>query len=121
MKNKNELNSKKGNDNFSSLRVKTKTKSRALKLLESANKKEFGRKVSIDDLITIALENVSKEQVQLLQKKSLRNKDRQAIVYQFYCKKVNKITEDEFIGVTMSPEYFTFLDVNKRELSRLGI
>lgn len=90
MKNNNEAN-KKNTESFTSLRVKKGTKDDALKILESINKKDYGRKVSIDDLVTKALENVTKEDIELLQRKSLRNKDRQAIVHQFYCKKVEKV------------------------------
>ncbi len=121
MKNNNETKNKKNAESFTSLRVKKGTKDDALKILESINKKDFGRKVSIDDLITKVLENVTKEDIQLLQKKSLRNKDRQAIIHQYYCKKVKKISDDEFIGLTMSPDYFSFLEDNKPELQNLGI
>jgi hypothetical protein len=102
MKKQNETNKNKNANNFSSLRVKKGTKDDALKILEAINKKDFGRKVSIDDLVTKALENVTKEDIELLQRKSLRNKDRQAIVHQFYCKKVKKVSEDEFIGITVT-------------------
>ena len=113
MKKQNETNKNKNTNFFSSLRVKKGTKDNALKILETINKKDFGRKVSIDDLVTKALENVTKEDIELLQRKSLRNKDRQAIVHQFYCKKVKKVSEDEFIGITMSSDYFDFLEKNK--------
>ncbi len=121
MKNNNETKNKKNVEPFTSLRVKKGTKNDALKILESINKKDFGRKVSIDDLVTKALENVTKEDIQLLQKNSLRNKDRQAIIHQYYCKKVIKVSEDEFIGLTMSSDYFSFLEDNKFELGTLGV
>lgn len=121
MKNNNETKNKKNTESFTSLRVKKGTKDDALKILESVNKKDFGRKVSIDDLVTKALEKLTKEDIQLLQKKSLRNKDRQAIVHQFYCKKVKKVSEDEFIGVTMSDGYFQFLKDNREEFEKLGV
>lgn len=121
MKNNSETKNKKNIESFSSLRVKKGTKDNALKILESINKKDFGRKVSIDDLVTKALENVTKEDIQLLQKKSLRNKDRQAIIHQFYCKKVKKVSEDEFIGLTLLSDYFDFLENNRSELQNLGV
>jgi len=121
MKNNNETKNKKNAESFTSLRVKKGTKDDALKILESINKKDFGRKVSIDDLVTKVLENVTKEDIQLLQKNSLRNKDRQTIVHQFYCKKVKKVSEDEFIGVTMSDGYFQFLKDNRKEFEKLGV
>ncbi|MFT6630976.1 MAG: hypothetical protein ACJAS4_000922 [Bacteriovoracaceae bacterium] len=121
MKKQNETNKNKNTNFFSSLRVKKGTKDNALKILDTINKKDFGRKVSIDDLVTKALENVTKEDIELLQRKSLRNKDRQAIVHQFYCKKVKKVSEDEFIGITMSSDYFDFLEKNKADLQNLGI
>lgn len=121
MKEQNETNKNKNTKFFSSLRVKKATRDNALKILETINKKDFGRKVSIDDLVTKALENVTKEDIELLQRKSLRNKDRQAIVHQFYCKKVKKVSEDEFIGITMSCDFITFIEKHSYELSNLGV
>ena len=121
MKKQNETNKNKNTNIFSSLRVKKETKDNALKILEIINKKDFGRKVSIDELVTKALENVTKEDIELLQRSSLRNKDRQAIVYQLYCKKVKKVSEDEFIGITMSSGFFSFLNENKVELESIGV
>ena len=119
-KKKDALQLKKGN-NLSALRVKHSTKLIADRLLETANKKEFGRKISTDELIKLALEKVTKEDLKLLQNGSLKNRDRQTIVHQFYCKKVKKISEDEFIGFTMSSNYQPFLERNKTELSCLGV
>ena len=121
MKNKSEAKTKNNLNNYSSLRVKVVTKDSAMKILENANKKEFGRKVSMDELVNLALNNVTKEDIELLQKKSLRNKDRQDILRQIYCKKVKKVSEDEFIGVTMSDSYFQFLKDNRDEFERLGV
>ncbi|MBT3979732.1 MAG: hypothetical protein HOE90_00185 [Bacteriovoracaceae bacterium] len=121
MKTINESKSKNKSDNYSSLRVKLATKNNAMKILENVNKKDFGMKVSMDELINLSLKNVTKDDIELLQKKSLRNKDRQNIVRQIYCRKVKKVTEDEFIGVTMKDGYFQFLKENMIELEKLGI
>ena len=120
MKKQNETNKNKNANNFSSLRVKKGTKDDALKILEAINKKDFGRKVSIDNLVTKALENVTKEDIELLQRKSLRNKDRQAIIYQLYCKKVKKISEDEFIGFFISGSLNHFLREHEGKLIEYG-
>lgn len=114
-KNNNETKTK--NDGFSALRVSSPTKESAIKLLISANKKEYGRKITVDDLVLLALSKISKEDIALLQKKSLRNKDRQTIIYRYYCKNVKKVTEDEFIGITMTPDYFSFLNEHLTEIN----
>ena len=106
MKNKSETKTKNKLNDYSSLRVKVATKDSAIKILENANKKEFGRRISMEELVNLALQNVTEENIEVLQKKSLRNKDRQDILRQIYCKKVKKVSEDEFIGVTMSDGYF---------------
>ena len=121
MKNNNETKNKKNTESFTSLRVKKGTKDDALKILESINKKDFGRKVSIDDLVTKALEKVTKEHIQLLQRNSLRNKDRQAIIHQYYCKKVKKVSEDEFIGFFISGSLNHFISENEEQLSEYGV
>ncbi len=118
MKNNNETKNKKNVESFTSLRLKKGSKDHVLKILESINKKDSGRKVSIDDLVTKALENVTKEDIQLLQRNSLRNKDRQVIIHQLYCKKAKKVSEDEFMGITMSSDYFSFLE-KTRQTSRI--
>ncbi len=121
MKKQNETNKNKNTNFFSSLRVKKGTKDNALKILDTINKKDFGRKVSIDDLVTKALENVTKEDIELLQRKSLRNKDRQAIIYQYYCKNVKKVSEDDFIGFFISGSLNHFISENEEQLSKYGI
>lgn len=74
MKTKNEVKNNINLNQYSSLRVKITSKTNAMKFLENVNKKRFGRKVSIDELVSLAFENVTNEDIELLQRKSLRKR-----------------------------------------------
>ena len=94
---------------FSSVRVRPETQKRANQILQTANKKQFGRKVKIDNLIELALSLVADEHIKLLQEKSMTNEDRKEILRQKYIESQGPITKDEFTGFMMSSSFQEFL------------
>ena len=96
-----------------SIRIRSESKDRALDILNTANKKKLGRKIKVEDLFDIAIGLVTDDHIKELQSKSLTNKNRQEILRQKYIETMGPITEDEFIGFTMSPDFSVFMETHK--------
>ena len=67
-----------------SIRVQLETQRKAERLLAVANKKRFGRKIKVDQLLNLALDLVCESQLHSLQELSLTNEDRKEILRQKY-------------------------------------
>lgn len=87
--------------NTESIRIKRETKKRIQAELAGINKKDFGKKVQADALISLALSLVTPEHLRALRDSSLSNRDRLEQRYHEYCKNVRKVTRDEFFGVLL--------------------
>lgn len=83
------------------LRVKRETKKRLLVELARVNKKAFGRKVRIDDLLLCALGYVTDADISALQESSLSNADRLEALYREHIKMHGPMSKDEFIGLVL--------------------
>jgi hypothetical protein len=86
------------------LRVKRETKRRVLSELAKANKKEFGRKVRTDELISLALSLLESRHISELQERSLTNADKLQRQYNEYVKKNGAISKDAYIGRLLAGE-----------------
>lgn len=84
------------------IRVKKETKKKIQSLLLTINKKDFGQKVKIDDLICVALNLLTKEHHTKLQELSFTNKDRLEMQFKEYQLSNEKVSKDEFIGLLLS-------------------
>lgn len=84
------------------IRVKRETKKWVLAELAKLNKKDFGRKIRCDDLISLAMSLVKDHHLKELQNTSLSNADRLELQYREYVKKHGPLTKDEFLGVILS-------------------
>lgn len=94
---------------WASLRVSEKLKANAVAKLKEINAKDSGRKVKFDEMFLLALEKLTAADVQMLRERSLTNSDRQEILRKKYSEIHGPISEEDFIGVTMTPAYFDFL------------
>lgn len=81
-----------------SLRVKRETKRRVTAELTKINKKEFGRKVRIDELLGILLPMLTNAHIKSLQDGSMTNADRLEAQYGEFIKKYGAISKDDFLG-----------------------
>ena len=88
----------------SALRVKHETRKRILAELVKLNKKDFGRRVRPDDLISFAISLIEPKHIQALQEKSFSNADRLDRDYRSYIQKNGTISRDEFLGKILSGE-----------------
>ena len=86
------------------LRVKGETRRRVLTVLSAMNKKDFGRKVRVDDLVTHMLDLLQPESTVLLQNATLSNADRFNHRYANYCKQHGSLSRDEYLGKLLGGE-----------------
>ena len=85
-----------------SLRVRKETKKKVLAELATLNRKVFGRKITTDEYVALAISLLQATHLDTLKERSLSNKDRLEQKYQEYCSTKGKVTKDEFIGVLLS-------------------
>ncbi|MGE4234144.1 MAG: hypothetical protein AB7F43_12520 [Bacteriovoracia bacterium] len=98
------------------LAVKKDTKRRVLQELAKINKKNFGKRVHTDELISMALGLIQPEHVIRLQEESLSNADRLEQEYQRFAKDHEDMTKDEFLGKLLRGEVISSKTVVKAKL-----
>jgi len=87
-----------------SLRIKRETKKKILSELAQLNKKEFGRPITPDQYVALAISLLTKEHLETLKDQSLSNKDRLEKRYSDFCARNGRISKDEFIGILLKTE-----------------
>ncbi len=104
--NQNDMNdSRKDSENRSNgIKLSRETKKSLIQWIRTANKKEFGRRVQADDLIYLALSQLTEALVKTLQEKTLSNTDRIEREYREYVKRHGPTKKDVFIGKLLSGE-----------------
>ena len=88
----------------SAIRVRKETRKRVLADLARANKKDFGKKVRVDELIALAVSLVTPEHIQQLQEGSLSNADRLERDYRAYVAEHGHVSKDVYLGKRLSGE-----------------
>ncbi len=86
---------------FVSIRVKRETKRKLMVELGRVNRKQFGRPVTIDDVLMLAVCPLRDEQVKGLQDSTLSNSDRLEIAFREHASKHPGTTKDEFLGTLL--------------------
>ena len=81
-----------------SLTVEIPTRRQILAILNKINRKSYGRRIKINDLIMKYVELTSPEVIKELQDSSLSHTDRVEIEYKEYVTKNGYISKDEFFG-----------------------
>ncbi len=81
-----------------SLRMKRETKRRVLVELAKVNKKSFGKKVRVDELICLLLPLLTDAHIKSMQDSSMTNADRLELQYRDYIKTHGAISKDDFLG-----------------------
>lgn len=84
-----------------SLRVRRETKKRILGELATLNKKDFGKSITPDQYVNLAISLLRPEHIQSLKEQSLSNKDRMEKRFLDYCAEHGKVSRDEYIGVLL--------------------
>jgi len=84
-----------------SLRVRKETKKRILGELANLNKKEFGRPVTPDQYVQLAISLLRPEHLERLREQSLTARDRFEQKYREHCEKNGKVSKDEFLATLL--------------------
>ncbi len=84
-----------------SLRVKKETKKKILTELANLNKKAFGRPITPDQYVSLAITLLRPEHLQELQEQSLTARDRFEQRYLEHCRLNGKISKDEFLATLL--------------------
>lgn len=84
------------NYNFTSIRIKNKTKEDVTKFLEKVNKSEDCGKVTFDTLIGYFLENTSKDDIENLQLKTITWSHEETHLRKIWEKKKGKVTDNKW-------------------------
>ena len=100
----NQTKAKVKKSNVAGVRVTVETRKRLLAELSKVNKKSFGRKVRVDQLINLLLELMKPEHIQKLQDESLSNADRIEMKFREYVRKNGAISKDDFLGMLLSAD-----------------
>lgn len=98
------LKKKKEKPSISLLRVSKSTAKYVKKLLEKINKKDFGKKVSTDALVSLALGLIGQKQITFLQDGSLTNNDKFELSYRVFLKSNPGVSRDEYMGKLLAGE-----------------
>lgn len=96
-----------------SIRIGAESERKLARLLSSANKKKFGRKIKSDQLLSLALDLVTEEHLRMLQDASLTNEDRKEQLRQSYIQEVGPISKDAFTGFMLTDEFQKFLTAQR--------
>ncbi len=89
-------NSNKKNDNYSSIRIKENTKNGVIKFLEKINTSEFCGRITPDSFVSYFLENVTKEDIEKLQIKSITWAHEDKRLRKLWEKKKGKVSENSW-------------------------
>ena len=84
------------------IRIRKETKKKILSELSNINRKDFGKPVTPDQYISLAISLLTPDHLEALKTQSLTNKDRLEKQYKEYCATHGKISMDAFIGILLS-------------------
>ena len=84
-----------------SLRVKRETKKKILAELVTLNKKEFGKPITPDQFVSLAISLLQSEHLEKLREQSLTAKDRFDQKFKEHCSQNGKISKDEFLATLL--------------------
>jgi hypothetical protein len=88
----------------STIKITKETKRELSKLLMKVNKKDFGKRVRVEKLLLLALQQIDDSHIKQLQNESLSNEDKLEMKYREYISKNDNISKDDFIGKLLAGE-----------------
>ena len=109
-----EINSNKKNYNFTSIRIKVGTKYEVNKFLDKVNKSENCGKVTFDVLVNFFLEKMTKEDIEMLQKKTITWSHEEKHLRQCWEKKKGRVSNDQWKKMLFLGELQGFISSHSR-------
>lgn len=107
------------NYNFTSIRVKEKTKVEVNKFLEKINKAEDCGKVTFDTLVNFFLERMNKEEIEALQMKTITWSHEEKRLRKIWEKKKGKISDNQWKEMLFLGQLSDFIASHSRLRSAL--
>ena len=107
-------NTKKKNEDYASIRVKSDTKQDINKFLEKINKTEDCGKITFDALVTYFLKNVSSDDIKNLQKGAITWAHEDRRLKRLWEKKKGKVSEVEWKQLLYMGQLASFIAENSR-------
>lgn len=102
---------------YVSIRVPLVLKNSAKKLREESNsQKKKGRKIRLDEILSLGVSLITTNDLKALQERTLTHKDRLDLLRQRYIDIHGPISEDDFIGFTMTPQFQEFVRLQEAHL-----
>ena len=114
--NKSNKTQKQTKSDFVSLRIKQSTKKEVETKMKFANKKTLGRKITMDQLVQMAIAKIDNGDIKKLQNQSLSNEDRKEQLRHLYIKENGNVSPDEFMGLLLSGACSEFVQRHNTEL-----
>jgi len=85
------------------IRIKKETKRALTKWIRRANSKNFGKRILVDDIVSLGINLIETHHIEQLQNSSMTNKDRFDKERKEYAKKIGRfVGPDEFLGILMA-------------------
>jgi len=84
------------------LRVRRETKKRIQTEIAVLNRKDFGRPVTADDYVALAITLIQPGHLDQLRERSLSNRDRIEKRFKDHCAEHGKVSKDEFLGLLLA-------------------
>lgn len=92
---------KKAVSNTIPVRVRKAT-SRAIRTVQSKlNRKQLGRRVTVDDVVTKALSMLTDESLEEIKQSTFSSKDHLELQYQEYCRENGQVTKEKFLEMLL--------------------
>ncbi len=111
---KNTESTQKKNNNYTSIRVKDKTKDDVTKFLETVNKNDDCGKVTFDTLIGHFLEKVTKEDIASLRLKTVTWSHEEKRLRKLWEKKKGKVSDNKWKEMLFLGQLGEFISANSR-------
>ena len=83
------------------IRVRKTTLRSIRQVLNRLNKKSYGRKVAVDDVVSKALSLLQDEHFEEIKEMTYSNQDHLDLQYQEYCKVNGYISKEKFLGILL--------------------
>lgn len=96
--NKKQLKSNSKKLNTTGIRVGKETKRDLARLIEKVNKKQFGKRIKVGELIALSIKLIAEKHIVELQQASLSNADKIEMQYKEYVRQNGAISKDDFLG-----------------------
>ncbi|MBT4761944.1 MAG: hypothetical protein HOO06_09630 [Bdellovibrionaceae bacterium] len=88
-------------NNTTPIRVRKATSRTIRTVLNKLNRKQLGRRVTVDDVVAKALTMLTDESLEEVKQSTFSSKDHLELQYQEYCQKNGQVTKEKFLDMLL--------------------